>query len=157
MPVPGLTWPRSVISVHIAMTMSDFTGSLQNRIGASKTANTLAMVVNQNIIHGPRPDILLAWIRCCLAIPCFVQLHVQSSGILDLTLCFFDPLIQFSPSELMQTICIFADFSVIVDTVSSKLSQAFVLVTGDRCQDQRPRYHRRHRWKRLRLKQPWAS
>ena len=64
-----------------------------------------------------------AWYNC----------HVQSSEILGLALCLFDPLIQFcSPSELMQTICTFANFSVTADTIPSKLSQSFVPVIAAR-------------------------
>ena len=88
-PVPWLTWPRSVISVH-----SDDNVRLYPELSKSDWANEttnkqlpLAIAVSQNIIYAPLPDILLAWFRCCLAIPCFVQLHVQSSEILDLALC----------------------------------------------------------------------
>ena len=117
--------------------MSGCIRSNPNSDWTNKNANKqlpLEMVVNQNIIHGPRPDILLAWFRwwrirhyICLASPCFEQLHVQSSEILDCRFCLFDPLIRFcSPSEHMQTICIFAKFFAIVYTVASKLSQGFV-------------------------------
>ena len=77
------------------------------------------MVVNEDIIHGPRAEICLAWFRCRQqAVPCIVQLHVQTSEIVDLALCLFNPFIKFcSSSEHIQTIYIFVNFSLIIDTM----------------------------------------
>ena len=90
------------------------------------------MAVNEDIIHGPRVEISLTWFRCPQqAVPCIVQLHVQTSEIVDVALCLFNPLVKFcSFSELMQTIYIFVNISIIVDTVPVETLQRRIPVVA---------------------------
>ena len=71
--------------------------------------------------------------------------------------CPFHPLIRFcSRSELMQTTCIFANFSILYHSLHNSIQVIARLRYSSRCQNQGPCHQRRQRWKRFRLK-PWAS